>query len=264
MFLETLNDHAPLKQKTIRANHAPFMTKTLRKAMVHRSQLETKYRKQPTDINYNRYRKQNSFCSKLYKKRKKYYSNLDLKQLADNKNFWQNMKPFLSDKNKAAEKITLVSDDEIFSNDLEIAEKFNEFFKNAVNNLNFSSNKDLLVSTTHLSDPVQIAIGKYKNHPSIFTIQNNVTIDQSFYFQMASTDTTYKQISLLNSKKNGTHGGTPLKCLKLAVNESDPIITNIWNEEVISSSTFPESLNLAVATPAYKKATRLWCRTIDQ
>ena len=47
-FLETLNDHAPLKQKTIRANHVPYMTKTLRKAMMHRSQLETKYRKQPT------------------------------------------------------------------------------------------------------------------------------------------------------------------------------------------------------------------------
>ena len=50
VFFETLNDHAPLKQKTIRANHAPYMTKTHRKAMMDRSQLETKYRKQPTDI----------------------------------------------------------------------------------------------------------------------------------------------------------------------------------------------------------------------
>ena len=60
-------------------------------------------------------------------------------------------------------KITLVSDDKIFSDDLEIAEKFNEFFKNAANNLNLSSNEDLLLSTKHLSDPVQIAIEKYKN-----------------------------------------------------------------------------------------------------
>ena len=58
------------------------------------------------------------------------------------------MKPFLSDKNKATEKIILVSDDKIFSDDLEIAEKFNEFFKNTVNNLNLSSNEDLLLSTT--------------------------------------------------------------------------------------------------------------------
>ena len=87
------------------------------------------------------------------------------------------MKPFLSDKNKATEKIPLVSDDKIFSDDLEIAEKFNDFFKNAVNNLNLSSNENLLLSATHLSDPVQIATEQYKNHSSILTIENNVTID---------------------------------------------------------------------------------------
>ena len=119
------------------------------------------------------------------------------------------MKPFLSDKNKATQKMTLVSDDKYFSDDLEIAQKFNGFFKNAANNLNLSSNEDLLLSTMHLSDPVQIAIEQYKNHPPILTIQNNVTIDQSFSFQIASTDTIYKQINLLNSKKNGTHGAIP-------------------------------------------------------
>ena len=106
-----------MKQKTICANHAPYMTKTLRRAMMHRRQLETKYRKQPTDINSERYRKQKNFCSKLCKiEQKKYYSHLDLKQFTDNKMFCQNMK------------ITLVSDDKIFSNDLEIAEECNEFF----------------------------------------------------------------------------------------------------------------------------------------
>ena len=110
----------------------------------------------------------------------------------------------------------MVSDNKIVSDDLEIAEKFNEFFKNAVHNLNLSSNEDLLLFTTHLSDPVQIAIEKYKNHPSILTIQNNVTTDQSFSFQMASTETIYKQISLLNSKKNGTHGGIPPEMSKIS------------------------------------------------
>ena len=91
-----------------------------------------------------------------------------------------------------------------------------ELFKNAVNNLNLSSDKDLLLSTKHLSDPVQIAIERYKNHTSILTIQNNVTIDQSFSFQIASTDTIYKQINLLNSKKNSTHGGIPPQMSKIS------------------------------------------------
>ena len=46
----------------------------------------------------------------------------------------------------------------------------------------------------------------------------------------------------------------PPKCLKLAVNESVPIIANIWNEEVVSSSMFRESLKLANVTPFYKKS----------
>ena len=72
----------------------------------------------------------------------------------------------------------------------------------------------------HLSDLVQIAIEKYKNHPSILAIQNNVTLDQTLSFQIMSSDTIYKQINLLNLKKNGTHDGIPPKCLKLVVNES--------------------------------------------
>ena len=64
----------------------------------------------------------------------------------------ENINPFLSDKNKATGKITLVSDNKFFSNDLEIAEKLNKFFKNAVNNLNLSANENLPLSTTHLSD----------------------------------------------------------------------------------------------------------------
>ena len=46
----------------------------------------------------------------------------------------------------------MVSDNKFFSNDLEIAEKLNKFFKNAVNNLNLSANENLPLSTTHLSD----------------------------------------------------------------------------------------------------------------
>ena len=42
-FIEVLNKHAPLRKKLLRANHAPYITKTLRKAIIRRSQLETKY-----------------------------------------------------------------------------------------------------------------------------------------------------------------------------------------------------------------------------
>ena len=45
IFIDVLNKHAPCKQKIFRANHKPYMTKILRKAIMKRSALENKYYK---------------------------------------------------------------------------------------------------------------------------------------------------------------------------------------------------------------------------
>ena len=64
-----------------------------------RSQLENKYISNSTVENMNKYKKHKKFCSKLYKKeRKKFYSQLDIENITDNKLFWKTMKPFLSEK----------------------------------------------------------------------------------------------------------------------------------------------------------------------
>ena len=65
------------------------MTKALRKAIMKRSELESKYVKTKTSENLKSYIKQINFCSKLYKKeRKKYYGRLDLNNVTGNKKFW--------------------------------------------------------------------------------------------------------------------------------------------------------------------------------
>ena len=40
VFLDTLNEHAHPKKKVIRANHAPYVSKSLRKAIMKRSNLQ--------------------------------------------------------------------------------------------------------------------------------------------------------------------------------------------------------------------------------
>ena len=51
MFLEILNIQAPIKKKLMRANHVPYMTKALRRAIMKRSELESKYVKNKTSEN---------------------------------------------------------------------------------------------------------------------------------------------------------------------------------------------------------------------
>ena len=90
------------------------MTKNLRKAIMKRSKLENKYISNSTVENSNKYKKRKNFWSKLYKKeRKKYYSQLDIKNITDNKLFWKIMKPFLSEKCTYASKISLVHNDNL-------------------------------------------------------------------------------------------------------------------------------------------------------
>ena len=157
----------------IRANHVPYMTKSLRKAIMKRSQLESKYLRNSTVENMKIYKKQKNFCSRLYKKeRKKFYSELDIKNITDNKLFWKTMKPFLSDKCSQASKISLVQKGNVISDDQELVRTFNSFFETAVESLGIKENVSESISP---EDPIDIAIMKYREHPSIIKITENVS-----------------------------------------------------------------------------------------
>ena len=113
VHLNVLNKHAPIK-KVIRGNQAPYITKAYKKAVMKRSELKTKYLKNSTLENFNKFRKQKYFCSRVYKKeRKKFLDKLDIKLFTENKKFWATIKPLLSHKITKSSKITLVEGNEI-------------------------------------------------------------------------------------------------------------------------------------------------------
>ena len=196
-FLKVLNKHAPLKKKFIRANHAPYMTKNLRKAIMKRSQLENRYISNSTVENMNKYKKHKHFFSKLYKKeRKKFYSQLDIKNITDNKLFWKTMKPFLSEKCTYASKISLVYNDNVISDDQELKKTFNDFFEHAVDHLGikeYQSGHNIDINSIS-DDPIDYAIAKYKNHPSIITINENVSFESRFSFTTVNEDAIQREI----------------------------------------------------------------------
>ena len=73
----------------------------------------------------------------MYKKERKFFSNLDLSKTCDNKTFWKTFQPFFSEKRKITKTITLVDEDEVvISDDQLISEELNQYFKNATKALN--------------------------------------------------------------------------------------------------------------------------------
>ena len=98
-FKVILNQFAPFKQKLIRNNNQPFMTKTLRKAIMKRYKLRNKFNEERDIGNWSEYKRQRNLCSNLLKQSKKlHFKSLNVNDVTQNKKFWKTIKPFLTEK----------------------------------------------------------------------------------------------------------------------------------------------------------------------
>ena len=169
-----LDKHAPLKQKGLRGNNAPFMNQSLSKAIMIRSKFKNIFNKYPTNRNKSIYNKQRNYCVNLLRReKKKYYNNLDLHIFKDNKTFWQRVKPLFSDKQKGTQRnITIVENNIVITDNGEVAEKLNNFFIEAVDNLKIEPFINPIYGNICSGDIDEI-IRKYESHPSILKIKEN-------------------------------------------------------------------------------------------
>ena len=62
-----------------------------------------------------------------------YYGNLNERDIADNKNFWKTVKPFLSVKSINSDKIYLIENGELINSKSKTAEVQNEYSKKLKN-----------------------------------------------------------------------------------------------------------------------------------
>ena len=132
--------------------------------------MQTKYFKTKTPESLKKYKKQKNYCSRLYKKeRKTFFNNLKVSNITDNKTCCKNIQPIFSENHKVANKITLVWDNEnIISDDKLVSEEL-IFFSKCHQKI---ENSYLTKNANKVLDPVDKAVFKYKNHPSILTIKN--------------------------------------------------------------------------------------------
>ena len=82
---------------------------------------------------------------------------------------------------KSKEKITLIQNDHIISNDKKVAETFHEFHSNVVKTLNISQNPNL-ISGAPETDPVLQSIEKFSKHPkhNIVHLLLNLKLKRNF------------------------------------------------------------------------------------
>ena len=131
IFLEILHKHAPIKKKIFRFNDNPFMTKALRKAIMHRSKFKNIFHKTRAKEDCNSYKKQRNFCVNLLRNTKTdYFQKLNIKDLTDNKKFWKTVKAFFSNKGLNSNKLMLKEKDVVVSDEKALATLMNNYFVN--------------------------------------------------------------------------------------------------------------------------------------
>ena len=257
IIIRLFNQHAPLKEKFVRANNSPFMNKTLSKAVMTRSRLRNKFIRNPiheNKVNYTRYRND---CTGLFRKEKKlFYNNLDTNLVTDNRKFWKTVKPLFSEKHFSNNKITLLEGEEIISKDQEIAEIFDAYFANIVVNLDIEGFVTCDYSYDLELDYIANIIVKFKNHPSILTIKERVKIEKLFSFRPVDESVICDKIDSLNKSKPTTYNNIPTRILVDNKDIISPFITEMYNESN-RKSNFPNLLKLADVSPAHKKGERI-------
>ena len=214
--------------------------------------------KNNSDENQQAYRKQRNKCVHLLKKAKKdFYGNLKPSSICDNKTFWKTVKPIFTDKSVSTDNIILVENNKIINDDVAISELFNDFFSNAVKNLNvepsdlFSFDQNLFIEDVNDNDPILKSIRKYESHPSIVKIKKNFSDPANFSFIPTDMQSVTKEIFKLMESTACPIESLPVKIWKFNYDILGPKIVIDFNS-AIKTGIFPCNLKRADISPIFK------------
>ena len=179
-----------------------------------RSRLKNIFNKQRSDENWNNYKKQRNFCVKLLRQtKKKYFSDINVKSISDNKKFRKTIKLFFSNKGLNTNNMMLVEENEIVREEKIIANIMNNYFTNINTHLKFKPTK------TDLKAHLESITDTFQNHESIQRIKlANFHSKSSLKFNSVSELEVNKEILNLSSKKATRKGNISAKILKNSIN----------------------------------------------
>ena len=259
IFRPTLDNHAPLKQKQVRGNQAPFMTKEMSKAVITRSRFKSKYNKWPSRANLLALKQIKNKCTNLIKTAKKqYFTKSAENRPLTNTSFWNSISLFLTNKNVRNDNvITLNEKGQLTNDELDVAETLNSHYINNVNTTCGQPSQALDNPKDQANDiaSVDTIINNYKNHPSINRITKECSNPKIYSFPEAKKEEINILIKRLNPKKATGPDGIPLKIIKLSADVIDKHLNNIINTD-LESSCFSENAKIASVKPIYKKESR--------
>jgi hypothetical protein len=147
---------------------------------------------------------------------------------------WKAIKPFInSNSNTKNDNITIKSNDILITDNEVLSNKFNNFFIESVTNTIDSISTNQL----HLTTP-------------LISLQNNISIKNTFYFNKINNNTMYKMLLKCKKYNNTSFSITP-KIINDNINKLSIIFTYLFNL-MVESQVFPDYWKTAKVIPVFK------------
>ena len=179
-----------------------------------------------------------------------YYKSIQAKSIENDKQFWKTVKPLFSNTNPTSEKITLIENGKILSNDEEVAECFNEYFINITDGMGIDPSLKEVYENMTVDEMIVRAVKKYEHHPSIKRIKAINQDTEKFRFSHVNPNEVMRQIEALDKSKSNS-GKIPTSVLKATKEAVCPFLTDCINC-AIYNCRFPDELKEANVSPKFK------------
>ena len=244
-----LDKHAPLKTIHVKTKRIPFMTPSLRKAILQRNMFRKKFFKQRSTPNFAFYRKARNRVNIIKRQEMNQFINKSCSGGPTKGNFWKTLKPFFNRKGSVRNKIMLKKNNDIINNPDEICHIFNDYFANIGNDIGNNDDETLRVEEI---------VTKYSQHTSIQQIKKHLAKKfkgkepDSFSFRMVTAKEVHAQIMCLKTNKATGFDDISASFIKQISGEISVPLTKIINE-CIWQGIFPKDMKKANISPIYKK-----------
>lgn len=236
LFKQITDIHAPFKRTRLRFKQLPWINLPIQKEMRHRNRLYKKFRRVPSDANWELYRIQRNKVSTMKRNSVKAFCSQAAADasLGAVGQFWKKMKPLLpSNKSITTQSITLIDDGGVVSDP---SVTFNNYFSKPAIDEHVIGQK----------------IEDFASHPSVAMIAGK-RHDLDFAFEHVTESYVADLISNLDGNKSSGPDGFPPKILKLAAPALAAPITSLFNY-CIDRSKWPSQWKTSNVTPIHKKA----------
>ena len=252
MFMNVLNDHAPIKSRTVKGSKVPYMHAKLMNEIYKRNQLKNIYFQNRSACNWENFRCQRNKVTHMRKIAiRNYFTKKCDSKRASPKVFWSTVKPFLSQKcSSNSGTITLKESDDVISCQEKVSNVLNDYFVSIADGIGFP----ILSSDVELSK----IISMYSDHSSIKSIEKNVLLigKSVFNFKPVTSEQMYEKLKKIDGSKSTGFDLIDPKCVKMCAKELSIPLTSIVNN-ALKENAFPHDMKKAEVAPIHKKKDHL-------